>query len=60
MALTDINFQEGDLQNFVLELPNVVYVGVLNDVLVEKEGSQFLLSEIPASSGGGNIFIISE
>lgn len=61
MALTDINFQEGEGQDFITELPNAVYTGELNDALVEHGGSQYLLSEIPGvEGGGGNIFIMSE
>lgn len=62
MALNDINFQEGEGQDFLLELPNVVYTGELGDFLVEDEGSQYSISEIPevVNTGGGNIFIMSE
>lgn len=58
MALNDINFQEGEGQNFINEIPSASYAGVLNDFLIESDGSQNLLSEIP--SGQGNIFIMSE
>jgi hypothetical protein len=60
MALTDINFQEGDGMDFIVELPDP---GILNepvDILVEESGSQFLLAEIPPAQGGGNVFIMSE
>lgn len=61
MALTDVNFQEGEGQDFIVEIPSAVYVGVLNDIVVETNGSQFLVSELPqATGGGGNIFIMSE
>ncbi len=62
MALTDVNFQEGEGQDFILEVPNSIYSGVLSDVLLEDDGSQYLLSEIPEGviETGGNIFIMSE
>lgn len=61
MALTDVNFQEGDGQDFIVEIPSAVYSGSLEDITVEPSGSQFLLLETPeASGGGGNIFIMSE
>ncbi|HRH23936.1 MAG TPA: hypothetical protein PK295_04910 [Candidatus Magasanikbacteria bacterium] len=61
MALTDVNFQEGEGQDFILELPSVAYGGTANDILVETNGSQFLLLEAPEiTGGGGNIFIMSE
>lgn len=60
MALEDINFQEGDIQDFIVEVPT----GTLNapqDILVEPSGSQFLLLEAPQiTGGGGNIFIIND
>lgn len=62
MALTDINFQEGEGQDFIVEIPTSVYSGTLSDITVEPSGSQFLLVETPAGAGGGgdNIFIISD
>lgn len=62
MALTDVNFQEGEGQDFILELPTAIYGGSVSDMLVETSGSQFLLLEAPkiTSGGGGNIFIMSE
>ncbi len=57
MALTDINFQEGEIQDFLLELPTATYSGVLTDILVEPGGNQFLLLEAPEL---GNVFIMSE
>ncbi len=62
MALTDINFQEGESQDFILERP----VGTLFapiDILIEDSGSQYLVLETPLitpGGGGGNIFIMSE
>jgi acetyl-CoA carboxylase carboxyltransferase component len=62
MALTDINFQEGEGQDFIVEIGTASYSGVLTDIMVETKGSQFLLLEAPAvvGGGGGNIFIMSE
>ncbi len=60
MALEDINFQEGEGQDFILELPTAVYSGSLSDINIEESGSQFLLSEIPAVAGGSNIFVMSD
>ncbi len=62
MALTDINFQSGEGQDFINEIPDSIYTGSLADILVEKIGSQFLLLETPLVTGGGgdNIFIMSE
>ena len=60
MALTDIHFQEGEAMDFITEIP----AGTSNpalDILLEDGGSQYLLTEVPAaSSGGSNIFIMSE
>lgn len=58
MALTDVNFQEGEVQDFILEIPSVVYVGDIDDILIEPSGSQSLILEVPVD--GGNIFIMSE
>lgn len=55
MALDDINFQEGEGQDYLVEVP----AGTLNaplDALVGQDG-QALLAEIPAL---GNVFILSE
>ncbi|MBP6857851.1 MAG: hypothetical protein KBC11_01525 [Candidatus Pacebacteria bacterium] len=60
MALTDINFQEGEGQDFITEFPFIAYVGSVNDILVEANGTQYLLLEAPEKTGGGNIFIMSE
>jgi hypothetical protein len=62
MALTDINFQEGEGQDFMIEIPAIVYSGAVNDVLVEADGSQNLILETPQITGGSenNIFIMSE
>jgi hypothetical protein len=58
MALTDIHFQEGDGQDFILELPNIVYSGTISDVLIESSSVGYPVVELPAL--GGNIFIMSE
>lgn len=59
MALTDVNFQEGEGQDFLLELPTATYSGTLSDVVVEAGGTQYPVAEIPAA-GGSRIFVISE
>lgn len=61
MALTDINFQEGEGQDFVVEFPTASFVGVVDDVLIESNGNQYLVLETPeAAPSGGNVFIMSE
>ncbi len=62
MALTDINFQEYEGQDFILELPVVVYSGSVSDFLSETDSGQFPDLETPLITGGGgnNIFIMSE
>lgn len=61
MALTDINFQEREGQDFLVEIPNNLYVGSLNDVLIESNSTSYLVNEVPEQTGGGgNIFIMSE
>jgi hypothetical protein len=61
MALTDINFQKGEIQDYVLELPTASYVGSVNDILTEHSSTQFPVLEAPLVTGGGsNIFIMSE
>jgi hypothetical protein len=60
MALNDIVAGAGDGQEFVVEIPagNASYTP--QDVLLKTDGA-ILTSEIPeATSGGGNIFIMSE
>lgn len=59
MALTDIHFQEADVQDFIVEIP----VGTLEspvDIIFEPSSSQYLVMELVLSGGGGNIFIMSE
>jgi hypothetical protein len=61
MALTDVTFQEGDIQDFIVELPSAVYGGSLEDMLIESDGAQFSVMEIPEIiASGSNIFIMSE
>lgn len=59
MALTDLNFQAGEGQDFILELPDASYTGELNDILTQSNEGQYILSEIPEVVGGqgNNIFI---
>lgn len=61
MALTDINFQEGDGMDFINEIPAGT-LGTPTDILVESNGTLLLLEapEIVNGGGGGNIFIMSE
>lgn len=59
MAITDIVAQSGDLQDFVVEIPTGNASYLPNDVLIGTDES-ILCSEIPAVTGGGNIFIMSE
>ncbi len=59
MALTDINFQEGESVDFINEIP-LGGLGTPTDIIVEDSGSQTLLTEVPEVTGGGNIFIMSE
>lgn len=63
MALTDIHFQEGDRQDFLLEVPAGI-LGTPTDILVEGGSNRYLVLEAPLivdqGGGGGNIFIMSE
>jgi hypothetical protein len=55
--LTDINFQEGEIQDFIVEVPT----GILNapgDIVFEESGGQAFIMEVTLT--GGNIFIMSE
>ncbi len=56
MALTDIHFQEGEVQDFIIEIPSAIYSGLLTDILIEPSGSQYCVVEVD----GGNIFIVGE
>ncbi len=55
--LTDINFQEGELQDFIVEVPTGVLYAPL-DIVFEESGGQSFIME--TSITGGNIFIMSE
>lgn len=59
MAINDILAQSGDGQDFIVEIPagNSGYVPA--DIVVEKDGV-LMCVEIPAVTGGGSIFIMSE
>ncbi len=57
MALTDINFTDGEGQDFLVELSTGI-LHAISDILVESQGSQFLLLERPQT--GSSIFIMSE
>lgn len=60
MALTDILAQSGDGQDFIVEIPigNSSYTP--DDILLGSNGVS-LCSEIPlVTSGGSNVFIMSE
>lgn len=61
MALTDVNFQEGEGMDFMVEIP-LGTLGTPQDIIIEGDGSQYLLMETPVVTGGGgnNIFIMSE
>jgi len=61
MALTDIDFSEGEGQDFIVEMP----VGTLNapvDILIETDSIGYPVLETPeiTNNGGGDIFIISD
>ncbi len=59
MALDDINFQEGEGQDFIVEIP----LGLLNaplDILAETDGNLFVLETPEVTGGGDEIFIMME
>ncbi len=58
MALTDVNFQDGEIQDYIVEIPSEAYAGSVDDITIESSSTQYLVTEIPR--GGGNIFIMSE
>lgn len=60
MALTDVNFQEGEIQDFLVELPAASYIGSVTDINVEPSSTQYLVLEAPLLEGGADIFIMSE
>ncbi len=59
MALTDVNFQSGEGQDFLVELPNASYSGELLDIATESSSTQYPVLEVPLVSGS-DIFIMSE
>lgn len=60
MALLDVNFSQGEGQDFVVEVPT----GTLNapaDILIETDSTTYPVLEAPeVTGGGGNIFIIND
>lgn len=60
MALDDVNFSEGDGQDFIVEIPTAVYSGSLADIALESSSSQYFICEIPQAQGGNTIFIIDD
>lgn len=60
MALLDVNFSQGEGQDFVVEVPT----GTLNapaDILIETDSAAYPVLEAPeVTGGGGNIFIIND
>lgn len=61
MALTDIDFSEGEGQDFLVEVP----LGLLNapdDILIEAGSIGFPVLETPevTAGGDGDIFIIND
>ena len=59
MALTDIVFQEGEKQDFIVEVPT----GTLSspvDILMESGSTQYPVVETTQPISAGNIFIMSE
>lgn len=61
MALTDIDFQEGEGQDFIVELA-LGALGTPADIVIEETGSQYPVLEAPliTGGGGGDIFIIND
>lgn len=60
MALTDVNYSEGEGQDFLVEIPSAVHNGALTDTVIEADSAQYLVNEVPAQEGGSNVFIITE
>lgn len=61
MALVDVNFSEGEGQDFIVEVPAGSYVGSLADAVYTSDDAQYPVLEVPAQEGeGGNVFIITE
>lgn len=61
MALTDIDFNEGEGQDFIVELP-VGTLGVPLDILIETGSAGYPVLETPLVTGGGGdeIFILND
>lgn len=61
MAITDIDFQEGEGQDFIIEVPTGA-VNAAADELIESASDSLMLYEIPTPTGGGggDIFIIND
>lgn len=61
MALTDIDFNEGEGQDFIVELP-VGTLGVPLDILIETGSTSYPVLEAPLVTGGGSdeIFILND
>ena len=56
MALSDVVYNEGDIQNFIVEIGSVMS-GAVNDILFESgTGSGTLISELVLTAGGGNTY----
>lgn len=60
MALTDIDFTTGEVQDFLLEIP----LGTVNpvfDIQTESESDRFPVVELAAAvSSAGDIFIVND
>lgn len=62
MALTDIDFNEGEGRDFLLELA-LGSLGTPADILIEESSVSFPTLETPlitGGGGGGDIFIIND
>lgn len=59
MALTDIDFQEGEGQDFIVELA-LGALGTPSDVLVEEGSDRYPVLEAPGVASEGDIFIIND
>ena len=59
MALDDVVFQEGEIQDFTVEIAaGTLFAPV--DILFENESSQYPVQEIIPVASVGSIFIMSE
>lgn len=61
MALTDIDFQEGEGQDFIVEFA-LGTLGTPVDIVTEESGGQYPVLEVPLVTGGGGdeIFILND